>query len=97
MSNEKLQWPKLTLPPANGLCSRCISDRERTATNGIMVLAYCVHAKAGGIMSVVDGTPSGRWTIITPIGAEDFADYANNIATRADEMARLMANSRIEN
>ncbi len=97
MSNEKLQWPKLILPPAGGLCTECISNQERTATNGVMVVAYCVHTQAGGIMPIVDGVPSGRWTIITPIGAEDFADYANNLAARADEMVRLMAKSRIQN
>lgn len=65
---------KLILPPASGICPDCLQDNKQTGSNGILIISYCLHNKAGGVMELKKGVPSGLWKIYSPITAEEFAD-----------------------
>jgi len=61
------------LPPALGLCDECLTDRKNTATNGVLIVSYCVHNRVGGYMFMEGGRPSRRWYLYGPVSPEVWA------------------------
>ncbi len=77
----------LVLPIANGVCNQCLQDRRQTATNGLLIISYCHHNKAGCVMEVKDGKPSGIWKIYTPITAGEFAGAVADAVADVENMS----------
>lgn len=78
---------KLILPPAHGLCPDCLQDNKQTGNNGILIVSYCLHNRAGAVMELKNGIPSGLWKIYTPITAVEFADAISGAVMDVKNMA----------
>lgn len=78
---------KLVLAPARGVCEECLQNSKQTATNGLLIISYCLHNQAGAVMEIRNGEPSGIWKIYTPITAEEFADAIAGAVADVESMS----------
>ncbi len=54
-------------------CIQCLNDPTRQAhgADGAMIVVHCLHHMAGGVFRPA----LGKWTVVSPVNAEEFADY----------------------
>jgi hypothetical protein len=77
----------LKLPPPLGLCPECLRPPVAIAYNETLLAVYCEHNAAGGLMPVLGGVASGRWTLFTPVSAAEFADRVAKIMDGARDLS----------
>jgi len=66
------------LPQANGLCAECLLGKMPKVPNPRVIVIYCEHNQAGGVMYSRNGYLTGQWLMMSPISAGQWTSMQAN-------------------
>ena len=79
---------QVRLPQPLGLCAQCLRPPVAIAHDEHLLAIHCAHRGAGALMPILaGGIAGGRWTILVPISAVEFADYVAKLMHNARELS----------
>jgi len=72
-----LKKDEIAIPRPPGCCDKCIE--QAAAASDAMIAVYCRHTQTGAWMRKVNGDLVGRWTALSPIGADEFVEFMDRL------------------